>query len=124
MAVLTLAVIGICQIAFIRENALDLLIILLILTSLPQVFFRLLLFRLQKIACMGSQEFPRQPVHQLSRYLLYLITHLLKRIRRHSILASTGRKYVWVAAVSTAALFIVVFTPTEFPVTSVSCPAI
>ena len=86
MAVLTLAVIGICQIAFIRENALDLLIILLILTSLPQVFFRLLLFRLQKIAGMGSQEFPRQPVHQLSRYLLYLITHLLKRIRRHSIL--------------------------------------
>ena len=34
--------------------------------------------------------------------------------------ASTGRKYVWVAAVSTAALFNVVFTPTEFPVTSVS----
>ena len=86
MTVLTLAVIGICQIAFIRENALDLLIILLILTSLPQVFFRLLLFRLQKIACMGSQKSTRQPVHQLSRYLLYLITHLLKRVRRHGIL--------------------------------------
>ena len=41
MAVLTLAVIGICQIAFIRENALDLLIILLILTSLPQMRKRL-----------------------------------------------------------------------------------
>lgn len=68
MAVLTLAVIGICQIAFIRENALDLLIILFILTSLPQIFFRLLLLRLQKSPVWDPRNRPG------SRYINFLAT--------------------------------------------------
>ena len=120
MAVFSLSIIGICQVAFIRKNAFDLLIVLFVLASLPQILFSMLLLCLQEISAMGSQESSRQPVHQFSGYLLYLITHFLKRIRRHGILCFHRPEIRMVAAVSTAALFNVVFTPTEFPVTSVS----
>ena len=86
MAVFSLSIIGICQVAFIRKNAFDLLIVLFVLASLPQILFSMLLLCLQEISAMGSQESSRQPVHQFSGYLLYLITHFLKRIRRHGIL--------------------------------------
>ena len=86
MAVFSLSIIGICQVAFIRKNAFDLLIVLFVLASLPQILFSMLLLCLQELSAKGSQETSRQPVHQYSGYLLYLITHFLKRIRRHGIL--------------------------------------
>ena len=85
MAVFSLSIIGICQVAFIRKNAFDLLIVLFVLASLPQILFSMLLLCLQEISAMGSQESSRQPVHQFSGYLLYLITHFLQRCCRHSL---------------------------------------
>lgn len=85
MAVFTLAVIGICQVTFIRKNAFDLLIVLFVLASLPQILFSMLLLCLQEISTMGSQKSSRQPVHQFSGYLLYLITHFLQRCCWHSL---------------------------------------
>ena len=43
MAVFSLSIIGICQVAFIRKNAFDLLIVLFVLASLPQILFSMLL---------------------------------------------------------------------------------
>ena len=49
MAVFSLSIIGICQVAFIRKNAFNLLIVLFVLASLPQILFSMFTNIMRKI---------------------------------------------------------------------------